>query len=228
MRVRIAASKSRSERSPRTGRRRAAIKVSALRNSQGLKPPAEPNLDDAAAAFRAAFECLGLDLSDPNLEGTARRVVRSYRELFAGMYAGHAPDLRTFPNPERYSQMVAVTDIPFHSLCAHHLLPFFGRVHVAYLPKDRLVGLSKFARVVEFYARRPQIQERLTEQMVSLLENTLRPAGAMVVVQARHFCMEMRGVSKAGAMTTTSAIRGVFAKEPTRQEFLGLLRAIGT
>lgn len=128
---------------------------------EGATRPRQARLDEADAGFRAAFESLGLDMDDPNLEGTERRVVRSYHELFAGLYAGRPPDLRTFPNPERYGQMVAVTDIPFHSLCAHHLLPFFGRVHVAYLPKDRLVGLSKFARVVEFYARRPQIQDLL-------------------------------------------------------------------
>jgi GTP cyclohydrolase I len=197
----------------------------AVCDQDGPPPPSEARLDEAEVAFKTAFEALGLDLGDPNLEGTSRRVVRSYRELFAGLYAGRAPDLRTFPNPERYGQMVAVTDIPFHSLCAHHLLPFFGRVHVAYLPKDRLVGLSKFARVVDFYARRPQIQERLTMQIVGLIEERLRPAGAMVVVQARHFCMEMRGVAKAGATTTTSAIRGVFSEEATRQEFLGLVRA---
>jgi GTP cyclohydrolase IA len=194
------------------------------------RPEDEPRADEAAlrqaaAHFRAAFESLGLDMDDPNLEGTERRVVRSYSELFAGLRAGRPPELRTFPNPERYGQMVAVTDIPFHSVCAHHLLPFFGRAHVAYIPKDRLVGLSKFARVVEFYARRPQIQERLTMQIVRLIEQRLRPAGAMVVVQARHFCMEMRGVAKAGAVTTTSAIRGAFEEERTRQEFLGLLRA---
>jgi GTP cyclohydrolase I len=124
--------------------------------------PEPAGADEAAAHFRAAFESLGLDMDEPNLEGTERRVVRAYRELFAGLHARRPPELRTFPNPERYGQMVAVTDIPFHSVCAHHLLPFFGRAHVAYLPKDRLVGLSKLARVVEYYARRPQIQERLT------------------------------------------------------------------
>ena len=187
--------------------------------------PDEIRAAQAAAHFRVAFESLGLDMDDPNLEGTERRLVRSYRELFAGLSARRPPELRTFPNPERYGQMVAVTDIPFHSICAHHLLPFFGRVHVAYIPADRLVGLSKLARVVEFYARRPQIQERLTMQVVGLLEERLRPAGTMVVVQARHFCMEMRGVGKAGAVTTTSAVRGAFEEERTRQEFLGLLRA---
>jgi len=181
-------------------------------------------LGEAAAAFRTAFEALGLDMGDPNLEGTAMRVARSYRELFAGLSAARPPELRTFPNTEGYSAMVAVTGIPFHSLCAHHLLPFFGTAHVAYLPKDRLVGLSKFARVVDYFARRPQIQERLTAQIMALLEQSLHPAGAMVVLQARHFCMEMRGVAKAGALTTTSAVHGVFVEERVRQEFLGLLR----
>lgn len=102
----------------------------------------EPDLGEVAAKFRMAFEALGLDLGDPNLAGTEQRVARAYRELFAGLYAGAAPDLRTFPNTEGYSEMVAVTDIPFHSLCAHHLLPFFGRAYVAYLPKGRIGGLS--------------------------------------------------------------------------------------
>src|SRR3954451_9067892 len=106
--------------------------------------------------------------------------------------------------------MVGVTDIPFHSVRAHHFLPFSGVAHVAYLPQERVVGLSKLARVVDHYARRPQIQERLTEQVIGLLERRLNPAGAMVVLQARHGCMEMRGVRKPGALTTTSALRGAF------------------
>lgn len=184
----------------------------------------DPKIREVAARFRAAFEALGLDLEDPNLVGTDLRVARAYRELFAGLYAGAAPDLRTFPNTEGYSEMVAITGIPFHSLCAHHLLPFFGTAHVAYLPKDRIVGLSKLARIVDFFARRPQVQEKMTEQIIELLNERLRPAGAMVVLEARHFCMEMRGVAKAGLVTTTSAIRGAFEEERTRQEFLGLLR----
>jgi GTP cyclohydrolase I len=187
------------------------------------RPLVGAEVDKVAAGLRAAFQALGLDLGDANLAGTDRRLARAYSELFAGLYAG-APDLRTFPNSEGYSEMVAVTDIPFYSLCAHHLLPFFGAAHVAYLPKDRIVGLSKLARVVDFFARRPQIQERMTEQIVQLLDERLRPAGAMVVVQARHFCMEMRGIAKPGAATTTSALRGAFENDRTRQEFLGLLR----
>lgn len=155
------------------------------------------------------------------------RVARAYTELFAGLQEGVEPDLRTFPNEERYSQMVAVTGIPFHSLCAHHFLPFFGTAHLAYLPGERILGLSKLARVVEFYARRPQVQERMTEQAIELLDRRLKPAGVMVVVQARHFCMEMRGMAKAGALTTTSAVRGAFQEERTRQEFLQLLGYAG-
>ncbi len=179
---------------------------------------------EVAARFRAAFEALGLDLDDPHLRGTDLRVARAYRHLLAGLSAGAAPRMTTFPNREGYSEMVALTGIPFHSLCAHHLLPFFGTAHIAYLPKDRIVGLSKLARVVDFFARRPQVQERMTEQIVGFLTERLCPAGAMVVLEARHFCMEMRGVSKVGPVTTTSALRGAFEDARTRQEFLEMLR----
>jgi GTP cyclohydrolase I len=192
-------------------------------------PEADPSSDDdrtrlVASRFRGVMEALGLDLTDPNLTDTPMRVARSYGELFAGLRPDAEPELRTFPNTDGYSQIVAVTGIPFYSLCAHHFLPFSGVAHVAYLPKGRVVGLSKLARVVEYYARRPQIQERLTEQVIGLLDRKLRPAGAMAVIEAKHFCMEMRGVSKPGAMTTTSAFRGAFGDPATRQEFLDLLK----
>jgi GTP cyclohydrolase I len=186
-------------------------------------PAADAKVRRIARKFRAVMEELDLDLSDPHLQGTDLRVARAFRELFAGLDAGAEPELRSFPNTERYAAMVTVTDIPFYSLCAHHFLPFFGSAHIAYLPGQRLLGLSKLVRVVEFYARRPQIQERLTEQIVDLLERRLRPAGAMVVVQARHFCIEMRGVSRPGLVTTTSAVRGAFTAERRRREFLTLL-----
>ena len=177
-----------------------------------------------AERFRGVMEALGLDLDDPNLADTPRRVARSYQELFAGLEAGNEPELRTFPNAEGYSEPVAMTDIAFHSLCAHHFLPFFGAVHVAYIPRERVVGLSKLARVVDFFARRPQTQEALTEQVAGFLDGRLQPAGVMVVVDARHFCMEMRGVAKRGAMTTTSASRGAFADERRQRRFLAQLR----
>ena len=119
--------------------------------------------------------------------------------------------------------MVVMTDITFYSMCAHHLLPFWGRAHVGYIPTDRIVGLSKLARMVEYYARRPQIQERMTHQIAQSLSRELKPQGAMIVVEARHFCMEMRGVEKPGTWTTTSAVRGIFRKRTTREEFLDLL-----
>lgn len=177
----------------------------------------------AATKFREFMEALGLDMSDPNLSGTEWRVARAFRELFAGSYAGAEPALRTFPNTEGYAETVAVTDIPFHSVCAHHFLPFYGTAHLAYVPKERLVGLSKLARVVDYFARRPQVQERMTEQIAQLIEERLHPAGTMVVIQARHLCMEMRGVGKTGLTTTTSAVRGVFQDRRSRQQFLGLL-----
>jgi len=128
-----------------------------------------------AARFRGVMEALGLDLDDPNLADTPARVARAYRFLFSGLEAGAEPELRTFPNAEGYSGIVAVTGIRFHSLCAHHFLPFFGTAHVAYLPKERLVGLSKLARAVELFARRPQVQERLTEEIASFLDSRLEP-----------------------------------------------------
>ena len=174
-------------------------------------------------AFRAVLDALGLDPHDPNLADTPARMARAYGELFAGLHAPE-PELRSFPNTEGYSQVVAVTGIPFYSVCAHHFLPFFGTAHVGYVPGETVVGLSKLARIVDHFARRPQIQERLTEQVIGFVERRLAPRGAMVIVEGRHFCMEMRGVAKTGALPTTSAIRGVFADERTRQEFLGLVR----
>ncbi len=184
----------------------------------------DPRVDQIADHFRAILEILQLDLTDPNLAGTPERVGRMYLEVFAGLEAGAKPDLKTFPNSERYSQIVSVRDIPFYSMCAHHFLPFFGHAHVAYIPNGRIVGLSKLARVVEFYARRPQLQERMTEQVIDCLMAELRPEGAMLVIQANHLCMEMRGVRKPGALTTTSAIRGVFKNRAVREEFLSLLQ----
>lgn len=189
-------------------------------NAEGIS---DASTRRVAARFREFMEALGLDLKDPNLSGTEWRVARAFRELFAGHYAGAEPTLRTFPNTEGYAEAVAVTDIPFHSVCAHHFLPFYGTAHLAYVPKKRLVGLSKLARVVDFYARRPQLQERMTEQIAELIEKRLHPASTMVVIQARHLCMEMRGVGKAGLTTTTTAIRGAFEDERSRERVLALL-----
>lgn len=177
-----------------------------------------------AGHVRGILEELGLDTSDPNLEHTDLRVAKMYDEMFHGLREGNEPRVTTFPNDDGYTGMVAEMQIPFYSMCAHHLVPFYGHAHIAYVPTDRIVGLSKLPRILEFYAKRPQLQERLTEQVVSFLEAKLRPQGAMVVIEARHLCVEMRGVKKPGALTVTSAIRGIFHERPIREEFLDLLR----
>ena len=171
----------------------------------------------------AILDLLRLDRRDPNLRETPERVARMFLEMFHGIVEGAEPDITTFPNEENYSSMVMERDVPFYSMCAHHLVPFYGHAHIAYIPKRRIVGLSKLPRILEFYAKRPQIQERLTEQVADYLWGALAPLGAMVVVEARHLCVEMRGVKKPGALTITSAIRGCFEDRKVREEFLGFL-----
>lgn len=192
----------------------------------GFEPlPGEPfAVKRVAAKVKDLLRELDLDLSDHNLHDTDLRVARLYLEMFRGLREGAEPKVTTFPNEEGYSHLVMETQIPFYSMCAHHLVPFYGQAHMAYIPAERILGLSKFARILEFYAKRPQLQERLTEQVVGFLERKLRPQGAMVVIEARHLCVEMRGVKKPGAVTITSAIRGVFHKRAVREEFLDLLK----
>jgi len=182
-------------------------------------------LETIAGHVRGIIEALGLDPDgDPNLVGTDQRVATMYLEMFNGLRSGAKPKVTTFPNDEGYEHMVMERDIPFYSMCSHHFVPFYGHAHIAYVPGDQIVGLSKFSRILEFYAKRPQLQERLTEQVVSFLAENLAAKGAMVVIEARHLCVEMRGVKKPGALTVTSAIRGVFHNRPLREEFLDLLR----
>jgi GTP cyclohydrolase I len=165
-----------------------------------------------------------LDLTDPNYKRTPERVAKMYLEMFHGLREGAEPAVTTFPNDEGYHHMVIEREIPFYSMCAHHFVPFYGHAHIAYIPESEVVGLSKLPRILEFYAKRPQMQERLTEQVAEFLWSRLRPQGVMVVIEARHLCVEMRGVKKAGALTTTSALRGCFADRLVREEFLALLR----
>ena len=196
-----------------------------------IPPIAMTELDEAQAGklatiahhVRGILTALGLDLKDPNLAETDLRVAKMYIEMFGGLAEGAEPKVTTFPNEEGYSHMVMEKQIPFYSMCAHHLVPFYGHAHIAYIPRERILGLSKFARILEFYAKRPQLQERLTEQVVTYLEEKLQPLGAMVVVEARHLCVEMRGIKKPGALTVTSAIRGIFNTQSVREEFLALL-----
>ena len=184
----------------------------------------EEKVAPLAHHVRGILSTLGLDLADPNLAETDIRVAKMYLEMFGGLAEGAEPKVTTFPNQEGYSHMVMEKQIPFYSMCAHHLIPFYGHAHIAYIPRDRILGLSKFARILEFYAKRPQLQERLTEQVVKYLEEKLQPLGAMVVIEARHLCVEMRGVKKPGDLTVASALRGIFHQKPVREEFLDLLR----
>jgi GTP cyclohydrolase I len=182
---------------------------------------------EIARHMRAIIETLGLDPSDPNLKETDERVAKMYLEMFHGLAEGAEPRVTVFPNDEHYTAMVMEKDVPFYSMCAHHFVPFYGHAHVAYIPNDRIVGLSKIPRIIEFYARRPQLQERLTEQVAGFMAEKLAPQGVMVVIEARHLCVEMRGVKKPGALTVTSAIRGIFFSRPVREEFLDLLNRRG-
>jgi GTP cyclohydrolase I len=170
--------------------------------------PREPSAREEIVAdlFAAIMEAHGLDLRSPDLRDTPRRVARSFEELLAAL-SEPEPELTTFPNGSDYSEPVVLSRIPFHSLCAHHFLPFFGEARIAYLPGDRIVGLSKPARVVGYLSRQPQVQERLTDQIAELLQRKLRPRALAVWLRARHLCMEMRGVGQA-AWTETSAVRG--------------------
>lgn len=164
---------------------------------------------------------------DPAREGllkTPKRVGRAMQFLTKGYNEDPMAILRSALFEEDYKQMVIVKDIDFYSLCEHHLLPFFGKVHVAYIPNGKVTGLSKIARVVDVYARRLQVQERLTTQIKDCIQQTLNPLGVMVVIEAEHLCMQMRGVQKQHAMTVTSDFTGAFNQAKTREEFMKLIR----
>jgi GTP cyclohydrolase I len=162
---------------------------------------------------------LGADLEQEGLRESPRRMAAAYAELLTP----EPFNLTTFPNDEGYDELVLVRDIPFQSLCMHHLLPFHGVAHVAYLPGARILGLSKLARVVEHFARDLQLQERLTTQIAGWLQEQLQPKGVGVVLEAEHLCMSLRGVQSAGALTITSALHGLVRDDPrTREEFLSL------
>jgi GTP cyclohydrolase I len=173
----------------------------------------------AADAVRALLTALGQDLTSESLVNTPERVAASFAELLEPREF----DLTTFPNDEGYDELVVARQIPFSSLCEHHLLPFVGVAHVAYMPADRILGLSKLAWVVELFARRLQVQERLTKQVASWLQDNVKPQGVGVVLEAEHMCMSIRGVRATGARTVTSALYGTIRNDPrTRSEFLSL------
>jgi GTP cyclohydrolase I len=181
------------------------------------------NQEKIAVAVRMILEAIGEDPEREGLRDTAKRVAKMYADLFQGLYENPRDHLNVLFD-EQHDEMVFVKDVPFYSMCEHHLLPFQGKAHVAYIPRGKVVGLSKIVRVVEAFARRPQVQERLTSQIADLLMDALDAQGVAVVIEASHTCMTMRGVKKPGSSVVTSAMRGVFKDEQaTRSEFMSLV-----
>lgn len=177
-------------------------------------------------AVRDILEAIGEDPDREGLRNTPRRYARMCEEVFSGLHQQAKQHLEVVFN-EQHEEMVLVKDIPLYSFCEHHLLPFYGFAHVAYIPRNgKMTGLSKLARVVEVYARRPQLQERLTTQIADTLMKGLKPYGVIVVIEAEHMCMTIRGINKPGSKTITSAVRGIFrSEEATRAEALALIRS---
>lgn len=196
------------------------------RTTDGPSPAAaRPSTADAEAAIRTLLAFAGDDPAREGLVDTPSRVARAYLELFAGYDIDpHALLARTFSETDGYDEMVVLRDIAFVSHCEHHMAPFIGTAHVAYLPDRRVVGISKLARVVEAFARRLQIQEKLTVQIADAIDTVLKPLGVAVVLRAQHQCMTMRGVNKPGVSMVTSRMTGGFRKDPaTRREFLAMI-----
>ena len=181
-------------------------------------------LDDLAAHYRDILTLLGEDAGREGLEKTPMRVAKAMQILTRGYTQDAHKVLTDALFAESYNHMVIVKDIDFFSLCEHHMLPFYGKVHVAYIPNGYITGLSKIARVVDIFSHRLQVQERMTVQIKECIESTLKPLGVMVVVEAKHMCMQMRGVEKQNSITTTSDFSGAFEQAKTREEFMSLLR----
>ena len=181
------------------------------------------NLEKVETGVRLILEAIGEDPEREGLRDTANRVARMYTEVFRGLHEDPRTHLQVVFD-EQHDEMVLVKEVPFYSMCEHHLLPFHGKVHAAYISLGKVVGLSKIARVIDAFARRPQVQERMTSQIADLLMEELDAQGVGVVVEASHTCMTMRGVQKPGAVMLTSAMRGVFkSDQATRSEFLSLV-----
>jgi GTP cyclohydrolase IA len=193
---------------------------SPLRHATALHAvPTRPDRQRAASAVADLLTALGRDVDSPHLADTPRRVADAFIELLTPTEFA----LTTFPNDEGYDELVLVRDIPFHSLCEHHLLPFHGVAHIGYLPGERILGLSKLARVLDYFARDLQVQERLTKQVADWLQAELAPRGVGVVIEAEHLCMSLRGAKVVGSTTTTSALHGAIREDArTRDEFFAL------
>ncbi len=181
-------------------------------------------LDELATHYKSILSLLGEDPEREGLQKTPLRVAKAMQILTRGYTQDPHKVLTDALFEEKYDQMVIVKDIDFFSMCEHHMLPFYGKAHVAYIPNGHITGLSKIARVIDIFSHRLQVQERLTEQIMNCINDTLKPQGVMVVIEARHMCMQMRGVEKQNSVTTTSAYSGVFESMKVREEFMSLLR----
>ena len=186
--------------------------------------PSDDTTQSIAQHVEQLLVHIGDDPTREGLQRTPHRVGEAMQFLTQGYHQDPEAILRAALFEEDYRQMVVVKDITFYSLCEHHLLPFFGKAHVAYIPNGKITGLSKIARVVDVFARRLQVQERMTTQIKECIQNTLNPLGVMVVIEAEHLCMQMRGVEKQHAVTTTSDFTGAFNRPETREEFMNLIR----
>ena len=181
-------------------------------------------LDELAAHYHEVLKLIGEDPEREGLVKTPMRVAKAMQVLTRGYTMDAHKVLTDALFEEKYNQMVIVKDIDFFSMCEHHMLPFYGKAHVAYIPNGYITGLSKIARVVDIFSHRLQVQERLTQQIKDCIQDTLKPMGVMVVFEAKHMCMQMRGVEKQNSITTTSAFSGAFEQAKTREEFMNLLR----
>ena len=199
--------------------------TNAKKSNQKKRTPVTVDLRKIEAGVRLILEGIGEDPDRPGLQQTPARVARMYEEVCAGLREDARRCIHIIPG-ETHDEIIIVKDIPLYSICEHHLLPFKGVAHIAYIPKEgRIVGLSKLARVADLLARKPQLQERLTTEIADLLYEELQATGVMVVIEAEHMCMEMRGIKKPGARTITSELRGAFLKNATtRAEAIALLK----
>ncbi len=183
------------------------------------------NKEKIKTAIKLIIKAIGEDTNREGLKNTPQRVADMYEEIFSGINQNPNDYIKVFTN-EEHDEMIILKDIPFFSICEHHILPFFGRAHIAYIPRDnKLIGLSKLARIVDIYSKRLQLQERLTTQIADILVKAVNPLGVLVILEAEHLCTTMRGIKKPGSQMVTSAIRGVFRKnESTRKEALILIK----
>lgn len=185
----------------------------------------QDDIDEISSHYRRIIELMGEDPNREGLQKTPERVAKAMQFLTQGYEQDGSAILKSALFDEPNQQIVLVKSIEVYSMCEHHMLPFFGKAHVAYIPNGKIVGLSKIPRVVDVFARRLQVQERLTHQIRDCIQNTLNPAGVAVVIEAQHMCMQMRGVQKQNSFTTTSAFTGEFLKDATRKEFISLISA---